>query len=77
MTNTTSKTTAFAATVFAFCVASAAPALAAHKAPLHRQLAQPGYARVMMYAPSHDTTAVDRACDLPSSTCSNDERIYN
>ena len=77
MTNT-AKITAFAAIVSAFCVVSGAPALAAHKAQ-HQQLthvSQPGY-RVMLYAPSRDTAAEDRACDLPSSTCSNDERIYN
>ncbi len=45
MTNT-AKITAVAATVSAFCIASGAPALAAHKAQ-HQQLthfSQPGYA---------------------------------
>ncbi len=75
MTNT-AKITAFAAIVSAFCVASGAPALAAHKAQHQSHVSQPGY-RVMMYAPSRDTAAEDRACDLPSSSCSNDERISN
>jgi hypothetical protein len=61
-----------------FRAANNAPARAVSVDPIRCQCSalpgwldrsQPGY-RVMMYAPSRDTAAVDRACDLPSSTCS-------
>ena len=74
MSHISSRTTALAAAVFTFCVASGAPAFAkthhqhAHAAPV---------TRVLMYAPPHTTIFTDDACDLPSSGCTNDQRISN
>jgi hypothetical protein len=81
MSHISSRTTALAAAVFTLF--AAAPALA--KTPTHHQharvLMQAGYAapvtRVLMYAPPHTTIFTDDACDLPSSGCTNDQRISN
>jgi hypothetical protein len=80
-----SRTTALAVAVFTFCLASGAPAWA--KTPTRHQhahgLSHPSYAgpmaatpatRVMLYRANH---LIDDSCDLPSSGCTDDQRIAN